>query len=151
MEKLNKYYGDTKKVIQACVSEIKSHPLVQSFDYKGSISLKTCIENNHMHLKCRKLEHKMSNTSSMEFILKKFPIQENIEWSKHLSKSDPSIQEQSFDEIIKWLNGTEKAWELLAATGTGVTGVKSGGRGNFFVGSDGNIQCYGCGEIGHMK
>ena len=76
MDKLDKYYGDTKKVIQACTSKINSHPQVQSFDYKGLISLKTCLENNHACLKCRKLEHEMSDTHSMELILKKFPIQE---------------------------------------------------------------------------
>ena len=79
MERLDKYYGDKRKVVQACTTEIKSHHQVQSFDYKGMLSLKTCLENNYARLRCRKLEREMSNTHTMELILRKFPIQENID------------------------------------------------------------------------
>ena len=38
MEKLVKYYGDTRKIVQACTIEIKGHPQVSSFDYKGMLT-----------------------------------------------------------------------------------------------------------------
>ena len=60
-EKLERYYGDTCKVIHACTAEIKSHLQVHSFDYKGLLSLKACLESNYACLICRKLEQKMSN------------------------------------------------------------------------------------------
>ena len=41
MEEINKYYGGTGKVVTACTSEIRGHPVVSSFDYKGLVSLKT--------------------------------------------------------------------------------------------------------------
>ena len=78
MEKLDKYHGETIKVIQACTIEIKGHPQVNSFNYKGMLALKTCLENNYARLKYKSMEHKMSNTHTMEIILKKFLIQENI-------------------------------------------------------------------------
>ena len=34
MEKMERYYGDTCKVIQACTAEIRSHPQIASYDYK---------------------------------------------------------------------------------------------------------------------
>ena len=74
MNKLDKYYGDTKKVILACIAEKKVQAQVQSHDYKGLLSLKTCLENNFAQLKSQSLEHEIFNTYSMELILKKFPI-----------------------------------------------------------------------------
>ena len=101
MEKLDKYYGDTPKVVQACTMVIRSHPQVQLFDYKGMLSLKTCPENNYTRLRCKKLEHEMSNTHTKELILKKFPIQENVEWSKIHSKAEDTVKEKPFPEFIK--------------------------------------------------
>ena len=63
-------------------------------------------------------------------------------------KADPSIQEQLFKEFITWLDEASKSWEILAATRTG---VKTGGRGNFFTVGDMNMQCYGCRETSHFK
>ena len=75
MEKLDKYYGDTRKVVQACTMEIKGHRQAHFFYYKGKLMLKTCLKNNYARLKYKSLEHEMSNTHIMEIILKKLPIQ----------------------------------------------------------------------------
>ena len=83
MEELYRYYGDTVKVVMAVTSKIKGHPAVSSFDYKGLVSLKTCIKNNYTSLKIHNLEHEVPNCHSMELILQKFPIQDNLEWKKH--------------------------------------------------------------------
>ena len=88
LEKLERYYGHTIKVIQACTAEIRSHPEIASYNYKGMLYLKTFLENNYARLRCRKLEHEMSNTYIMEFILRKFPIQENVSLAKHLAETE---------------------------------------------------------------
>ena len=44
MEKLDKFHGDTRKVVQACTTEIKGHPQVNSFNYNGMLMLKTCLK-----------------------------------------------------------------------------------------------------------
>ena len=46
MEKLNRYYGDTRKVVQTCTTEIKGHLQVNSFYYKGMLLLKTSLKKN---------------------------------------------------------------------------------------------------------
>ena len=76
IEKLDKYYRDNDKVIQACTAEVRSHPQVQYFDFKGLLSLKICLENNYTRLKSRELGYEMSNSHKMDYILKKCPIQE---------------------------------------------------------------------------
>ena len=67
MDKLEKYYGDKCKVVQAFTAEIRSHPQVQFFDYKGMLSLNTCLKKNYSGLSGRKQEYEMSNTHTMGF------------------------------------------------------------------------------------
>ena len=50
MAKLDCYYGEKRKVIQACVTEIRKHPSMAVFDYKGLVSLKTCLVNYQKRL-----------------------------------------------------------------------------------------------------
>ena len=75
MEKLDKYFGDTKRLITACTSEIMAHPQVVPYDYKGLLLLRTGLGNNYTYLKLQKVEHKMSNMYSMDLIMRKLPIQ----------------------------------------------------------------------------
>ena len=42
----------------------------------------------------------------MEFIQRKFPIQENVEWSKHLAETENAVKEKLFP---KFMRGLEKA------------------------------------------
>ena len=106
--------------------EIRSHPQVHLFDYKGMLSLKTCLENNYAPLIYRRLEHEISNTHTLEFILKKFLIQENVKWNEHLVKTEGTVKEKPFPEFMKWLGKAGVSWDLLAAQGTR---FKSGGGG----------------------
>ena len=148
MEKLDRYYGDTRKVVQACTVEVKGHPQVSSFDYKGLLSLKTCLKNNYARLKYKSLEHEMSNSHTMEIILKKFLLQENVKWSEHLAEMDARVREKPFLEFMKWLDKAGSSWELLAAQGTGAKSG-SGSRSSYFGGQDGgghgDNSSFGCG------
>ena len=75
----------------------------------------------------------MSNRHMMEIILKKFPIQENVDWSKHLAKMANSVKEKLFPEFMKWLEEARASWELLAAQGSGTESMSSGGgKGSFY-------------------
>ena len=56
MGKIDKYYGDPRKVVNACLGEFKAHPQVQGFDYKSMINFKNCIVNNYERLKSCGLE-----------------------------------------------------------------------------------------------
>ena len=80
IKQLDKYYVDAKKVIKACLDEIKSSPTMGQFDYKGLVAYKKILVNNHARLKASNLEHEMSNTATMGVLLRKFPIHEAVEW-----------------------------------------------------------------------
>ena len=79
IKQLDRYYVDAKKVIKACLDEIKSSPTVGQFDYKGLVAYKKILVNNHARLKASNLEHEMSNTATMGVLLRKFPIHEAVE------------------------------------------------------------------------
>ena len=51
MEKLDKYYSDTKRLITVCTLEIIVHPQVEPYNYKGLLLLQTCLDNNYTCLK----------------------------------------------------------------------------------------------------
>ena len=44
----------------------------------------------------------MSNMHTMQIISKKFPIQENVEWSKHLAKTEDAVKEKLLPELMRW-------------------------------------------------
>ena len=79
----------------------------------------------------------MSNSQTMDFILKKFPIQEKVKWSEHLYKMKDAFKERKFPEFIKWLEESGALWELLAAQSKG---ARPGGRSNFYGGREGGGQ-----------
>lgn len=87
----------------------------------------------------------------MELILKKFAIQENVEWSKHLSKAEDAVQEEPFPEFMKWL---QRDRIIMGAVGSSENQFQGKGKGNYFGrqdGSGGDNSCYGCGETAHYK
>ena len=158
IKKLDSYYVDAKKVVRACLEEIRAHPQVAAYDYKGLVSYKKCLVNNHARLKASDLEHEMSNTAAMGVLIRKFPIQEAVEFQKYLAEQEKADQNKPFASFIKWLDKAGNSWELLAASGTGVKG-KSGNVQvhHTFYGYDdidqskSDRKCYKCGEEGHMK
>ena len=79
MKQLESYYGDSKKIIRACLDELRSQPTVSQFDYKGLVQYKKSLINNHARLKAAGLEHEMSNTAAMGVIIRKFPIHEAVD------------------------------------------------------------------------
>ena len=158
MKQLDTYYSDAKKIVRACLDEIRSQPQVSAYDYKGLVSYKKCIINNYSRLAASDLSHEMSNTAAMGVLIRKFPIQEAVEWQKFLSKQDKAEQSRPFPAFIRWLEDAGSSWELLAASGTGIKG-KSGAvqvHHTFYGEESGETsksdkKCFRCGKEGHMK
>ena len=44
---LDKFYNDPKKIIKACLDEIRAHPNISAFDYKAIVAYKKCLVNNY--------------------------------------------------------------------------------------------------------
>ena len=158
IEQLDRYYSDAKKIIKACLEEIRAQPLINQFDYRALVNYKKCLVNNHARLKASNLQHEMSNTAAMSVLVRKFPIQEAVDWQKYLAEQPKTEQNNPFPLFMKWLDKAGSSWELLAASGTGVRG-KSGTTQvhHTFYGEEETgaaatkRACYKCGEEGHIK
>ena len=125
MEKLDHYYNDSKKIVKACLDDIRGHSTIGAFDYKALVAYKKCLENNYTRLKASKLDHEISNTAAMGVLVRKFPIQEAVKWQEYLAELDRETQTKPFPAFMDWLNKAGASWELLAASGTGVKGKGS--------------------------
>ena len=158
IKQLDSYYGDSKKVIRACLDDLRSQSQITQHDYKSLVQYKKCILNNYARLKSCKLDHEMSNTAAMGVLIRKLPITEAVEWQKFLAERDKSEQDKPFPAFIQWLEKVGTSWEMLAASGTGVKG-KTGvqvhhtfyGEEDFDSGSKTDRACYKCGKTGHLK
>ena len=82
IKQLDNYYVDAKKIIKACLDEIRAVPTISQFDYKSLVAYKKILQNNHARLKAANLEHEMSNTAAMGVLVRKFPIHEAVEFQK---------------------------------------------------------------------
>ena len=156
MKQLDSYYSDSKKVIRACLDEIRAQPQISQFDYKGLVQYKKILTNNHARLKAAGLEHEMSNTAAMGTLIRKFPIQEAVEFQKYLSEQSKEEQKSPFPSFIAWLEKAGSSWELLTAAGTGVKSKGSVQVHHTFYGEEDDSQnkgkktCYKCGKEGHL-
>ena len=158
IEQLDRYYNDAKKIVKACLDEIKSHSNISAFDYKALVAYKKCLVNNFTRLKAFDLEHETSNTAALSVLVQKLPIQEAVEWQRYLAKQDWETQAKPFPSFMSWLEEAGSSWELMAASGTGLKG-KSGTQvhSSFFsedVDTDSSSlskACFKCGKTGHWK
>ena len=160
LKQLDNYYVDAKKVIKACLDEIRAIPTISQFDYKSLVTYKKCLLNNYARLKAANLDHEMSNTAAMGVLIRKFPIHEAVEWQKFLSQQEKTEQNNPFPWFIKWLEQAGSSWELLAASGTGVKGKNGIAQVHHTLYGEELTQdqtqktkktCYKCGQEGHMK
>ena len=157
MAQLERYFNDARKIVKACLEDVRTHSQINSFDYKALVSYKKCLLNNHARLQASGLEHEMSNTAAMGVLVRKFPIQEAVKWQEFLAKQDKAEQDKPFPAFMKWLEEAGASWELLAASGTG-SKSKVGAAHHTFYGEveEGGRQedkkgCFKCGEEGHFK
>ena len=130
MERLEKFYGNPQKVISCVMKEVNSQKPIADGDYKVLVSYTSTLEENYNRLNSISLEHELSNTSTMNNILKKFPRLVSEEWCKHLSKQSESVQLRPFPEFMVWLISQKDTWERMSAIDSV---AKKGGAGAYFV------------------
>ena len=151
---LDKFYNDPKKIIKACLDEIRAHPNISAFDYKALVAYKKCLVNNYTRLKACNLDHEMSNTAALGVLVRKFPIQEAVKWQEYLAEQDKVTQSKPFPAFMIWLEKAGASWELLAASGTGTKNKAGNTQAHHTFFSDGDKadsqgKCFKCGESGH--
>ena len=159
MTQLDKYYNDAKKLVKACLDEIKAHSVISAHDYKALVAYKKCLVNNFTRLEASDLSHEMSNTAALSVLIRKLPIQEAVKWQEFLSKQNRDAQAKPFPSFLLWLEEAGNSWELLAASGTGAKtkgGVTQVHHSFYNDGDDADSSkegkpCFKCGESGHWK
>ena len=156
MDKLEKYYNDAKKIIKACLDEIRSQPNITAFDYKALVNYKKILVNNYTRLKACGLDHEMSNTAAMGVLVRKFPLQEAVKWQEFLAEQTKECQAKPFPSFMLWLEKAGSSWELLASSGTGVKGKGGSAQVHHsFYGDETDSKqdksCFKCGQSGHWK
>ena len=157
IKKLEHYYNDPKKIIKACLDEIRSHSNIGAYDYKALVSYKKCLVNNYTRLKASGLDHEMSNTAALAVLVRKLPLHEAVKWQEYLAELDRETQSKPFKSFMEWLEKAGSSWELLAASGTGAKGKGASSQVHHsFYGDDGEPDkqskpCFKCGETGHWK
>ena len=128
VERLDTYYNDAKKIVKACLEEIRVHANINAHDYKALVNYKKCLINNYTRLKAVNLDHKMSNTAALSVLVRKLPITEAVEWQRYLAKQDKVTQAKPFPSFMLWLEDAGKSWEIMAASGIGSQGKSSGAQ-----------------------
>ena len=78
MEKLDHYYNDAKKIVKACLDEIRGHANINAHDYRALVNYKKCLVNNYTRLKACSLDQEMSNTAALAALVRKFPLHEAV-------------------------------------------------------------------------
>ena len=99
--KLERYYNDPKKLIKACLDEIRGHTNIGAYDYKALVNYKKCLVNNYTRLKASNLDHEMSNTAALAVLVRKFPLHEAVKWQEHLAELDHATQARLFGAFMK--------------------------------------------------
>ena len=96
MKRLQGFYGDSTKVVYCVMREVTSQSVIADGDYNSLSSYTDKLESSYNCQKNIHLEHEMSNTASMNSILKKLPRLVGEDWFKFPSTQIDSINLRPF-------------------------------------------------------
>ena len=160
MKRLDKFYGNTSKVVECVMKEVCSPREIVEGDYKGLLAYTTILENNFNRLRSLNHEHELSNTMSMSSILRKFPRTISEKWIEFLSGLSSSEATRPFPNFIAWLSSQRTIWEGMVVVDQKFNSKSSSsffgdGNSNDNNGSGGSggggPKCFQCGEEGHKR
>ena len=103
-KRLDKKCGDTGKLVDAIMSEIKQMPTCSNSDYQRVLEMINTIEKAHCDLKRLDLEKEISNSTIVSIIEEKLPEDRQIEWIRIVTgdKKD-EISRYKFPSLLKLL------------------------------------------------
>ena len=142
MNRLKQYFGDTTKVVQCVVNQIRQPDNISESNYRGLVNYSTILEQNNNRLLSMDLEHEMSNHSIMSIIVKKFPCSIEERWHDHLIDRSPSEKAKPFPVFIQWLCRQKQKWSSMISTDDTMEVYFSE---DVRTRSEGRL-CFGCGE-----
>ena len=118
MKRLDSFYGDPLKVVSCVMSEVNAPSAICEGDYQGLISYCGIVQNNYNRLLNLKLDHEMSNTSSMSTIVCKLPNSVSEKWAEFIVKQENTVKSKPFPTFVNWLVSQKEIWEHVAAVET---------------------------------
>ena len=144
MDRLEKYYGDTSKVVKCVMNQVKDPDSIVDEDYRGLVRYSSLLEHNFNRLTSMNLQHEMSNTSVMSVIVRKFPRAIEERWHDHLLDKKEEDRAQPFPVFIKWLSREKQKWTCMISSETEVVEECQ------YNDLKDDRKCFGCGEKGHI-
>ena len=80
MSRLDRQYGDSRKLVDLVISELKAIKQLSDGDHTGFIEMVYVIETGHLDLKKLNLEDEMNSTSIVSLIERVLPPTQKREW-----------------------------------------------------------------------
>ena len=99
------------------MDKVNNFPKVSQNAFNNLVLFHSCIEINYARLNSSSLEHEISNTQTMNSIEAKFPLIQQTEWTKYLEEQPLERRNNSFPELLKWLEKEGNVWAAMEAKG----------------------------------
>ena len=109
---LEKKYGDSGKIVNVIVNEIKFAKKIGSNDPLALISFVNIIERGSRDLQKLNMKNEISNMNVISTIVEKLPEDLKLRWYRKLSKPTTSITPANkFDRLLSYLQVERDAFE----------------------------------------
>ena len=103
-QRLDEVYGDTSKVIDIILNEIKRMKPIVEGDNKAFVEFVDVIEMGHRDLSRLNIEKEISNSQTVSLIEEKLPISIKLKWSKKVKCEDSQVQNtEKFPHLLTFL------------------------------------------------
>ena len=96
LRRLDFKYGDTSKLIDAIISEIKKAKRPEDEEHEKIIKLIDSVEIAYRDLKVMNLEAELTATTTVSIIENKLPKQMQMEWYRHMHKENSAVDKALF-------------------------------------------------------
>ena len=101
---LKRKYGDSGKIVDAIVNEIRFSKKISSDDHTALISFVNKVERGGRDLEKLKMKNEISNMNVISTIIEKLPEEIKLGWYRKVSKHGSSMtSENKFDKLISYL------------------------------------------------
>ena len=91
-KRLDNAFGDPRKLVDACIADVKNFKVLNDGDNKGFITMVEKVEHCFLDLKKMGLEREMNSTSMVSYIERVLPDRQKREWvlysEKHKNDKD---------------------------------------------------------------
>ena len=118
MARLNRHYGDPRKLVDLVISELKAIKQLSDGDYTGFIEMVYVTETCYLDLKKLNLESEMNSTSIVSLIERVLPPTQKREWVLIAGATDD--KSTLFPTLLQYLLRERNALEYMKSDIKGI-------------------------------